>query len=488
MTEKILLCILDGFGINEKLEKNAIKAAKTPNLDFLTTNYPHSALDTSGLAVGLPHGQMGNSEVGHMTIGSGQVILQDLVRISKAIATKEIDQNPIIQKYKNEPVIHLMGLASDGGVHSHIDHMIYLAKFFGKNSKIYLHLFLDGRDTPPCSAIKYIEQIEEILSDNIMIATCMGRYYGMDRDKRWERIEIATDAIISCKGEKAPDLKNYIKQNYENNITDEFIKPYVNSSYPGLKKGDALIATNFRADRMRQIMSILIAKDIKAAMMTKYSNALAEKLDVIFDEINITNTLGEIIESKNLKQLRIAETEKYPHVTYFFSAGREESFKGETRILVPSPKVATYDLKPEMSAYEMLEQLEEAIGEEKYHLIVANFANADMVGHSGNFNAAIRAVEVIDEVLGRLYNKVKNHNYNMIISSDHGNIEEMFDYHEDSPHTAHTTNLVPFVLVSEKYKNVTLNNGTLADIAPTILGIMGIEQPNVMIGKTLINK
>jgi 2,3-bisphosphoglycerate-independent phosphoglycerate mutase len=486
----ILLCILDGWGIGDEGDAhNAIKLAKTANYDRFLKLYPNSQLETSGLAVGLPEGQMGNSEVGHMTIGAGRVIFQDLPRINNSIKDGSLKQNEKLQKliseFKNsEKTCHLMGLLSDGGVHSHVEHIIFLAKFLAENGvKGVLHAFLDGRDVAQKSALLYLEQCK-----NIEIATISGRYYAMDRDKNWERIKLATDAIVFAQGENFSDAISAVESAYKNNLTDEFVKPCTIKNYSGIKEGDALIFANFRADRARQISEKLfeICKFSQAISATKYSEKLNGFYQILFPEIEVKNSLPEILARQNLTQLRIAETEKYAHVTFFFSCGKEAELAGEERILVKSPAVATYDLKPEMSANEIGEKLRAAISSEKFDFIIVNYANPDMVGHSGMLDPSIKAVEAIDAQLGLLEKIILEKNGLMLISADHGNIECMLDENH-KPHTSHTTNPVPLILISQDSDNIKLENGTLADIAPTILALMKLEKPNEMNGKNLIN-
>ncbi len=486
----ILLCILDGWGIGDDADSNnAIARANLPNYNRFFKTYPHSQLETSGLSVGLPEGQMGNSEVGHMTIGAGRIIFQDLPRINNAIADGSLEKDPKLQKLISDlktsgSACHLMGLLSDGGVHSHINHIIFLAEFLAKNDvKVLLHAFLDGRDVAQKSALTYLEQCK-----NIEIATVSGRYYAMDRDKNWDRIELATNAIISGQGEKFSDAISAVETSYKNNINDEFVKPCVIGQYSGMKDGDALIFANFRADRARQISEKLCenATFSYAIALTEYSETLNNFYEILFPAIEIKNSLPEILSAHDLTQLRIAETEKYAHVTFFFSCGREKEFFGEERILVKSPAVATYDLQPEMSANEVGEKLRAAISSDKFDFIVVNYANPDMVGHSGMLDPSIKACEAIDRQLGLLEKIILQKDGVMLISADHGNIECMLD-HNHQPHTSHTTNPVPFILIGKNI-DVTrkLENGRLSDIAPTILSLMGIQKPAEMDGNNLL--
>jgi 2,3-bisphosphoglycerate-independent phosphoglycerate mutase len=485
----ILLCILDGWGIgDEKNPNNAIARAKTPNYDRFLRDYPHSQLATSGLDVGLPEGQMGNSEVGHMTIGAGRIIFQDLPRIDNAIGDKILEKDSdllkLVADLKNSgTACHLMGLLSDGGVHSHINHIIFLANFLKKNGvKVFLHAFLDGRDVAQKSALGYLQQVADL-----NVATVCGRYFAMDRDKKWDRIELATKAIISGIGAEFPDAISAVKKAYENGITDEFVKPCVIGKYSGIAAGDALIFCNFRADRARQISQKLFEK-VKfshALALTEYSQELNAHYKILFPSVDVKNSLPEILAAHGLKQLRIAETEKYAHVTFFFSCGREELLSGEERILVQSPAVATYDLKPEMSCSEVGEKLCAAISSGKFDFIVVNYANPDMVGHSGCLHPSITACEAIDAQLGKLEKEILTANGLMLVSADHGNIEELQD-DSGNPHTAHTTNPVPLILVGNDVSNLRLENGRLSDIAPTILHLMNIEKPSEMDGKNLV--
>ncbi len=484
-----LLCILDGWGIGDANNpNNAIAKANTPNYDRFLESYPHSALQTSGLDVGLPEGQIGNSEVGHMTIGAGRIIFQDLPRINNAIKDGSLEKNEKLQNLISDlkasnKACHLMGLFSDGGVHSHIDHIIFLANILKKNGvKTYIHAFLDGRDVAQKSAEKYFNQIKDL-----EVGTISGRYYAMDRDNKWERVELATNAIISAQGEKFSTAQEAIKNSYENDVTDEFVKPCVIGDYQGINEGDALLFCNFRADRARQISQKLFeeTKFSNALALTEYSQELNQHYQILFPSAEIKNSLGEILESKNLTQLRIAETEKYAHVTFFFSCGCENEFKGEKRTLIKSPSVATYDLQPEMSANEVSQNLVSAINSGEFDFIVVNYANPDMVGHSGILNPAISACEIIDQQLGKLEEAILKTDGKMLISADHGNIEEMLDA-QNNPHTSHTTNPVPFILVGNNIDKIKLENGRLSDIAPTVLHLMNLEQPEEMEGNNLV--
>ncbi len=488
----ILLCILDGFGIGnpKDLEHNAIAKASTPFWDYLLKNFPHTELDTSGEAVGLPEGQMGNSEVGHMTIGSGRIILQDLLRIKQAISDGSLANHPALKAIiKHNKPVHLFGLASDGGVHSHIEHLIFLAELLAQAKlDVKLHLFLDGRDVAPTSAAIYLSQIDKLTTEyaNIKIATISGRFYAMDRDQRWQRIKLAYDAIVNANGEKINNWQDYLKAQYEQNIHDEFVIPASMLDYQGIKANESIIFTNFRSDRIRQLAQEILAKGPKLAHkigMTHYSAELSKELISLFPAQEVHNGLSEVISKQQMKQLHIAETEKYAHVTFFFNGGKEEPYLGEDRILIPSPQVHTYDLKPEMSAYEVTDELIKSL--HKYDFIVVNYANGDMVGHTGKMTAAIKAVETLDQCLEKLYQAIKATDGILMITADHGNVEYMFDEDNDIHHTSHTLNPVPFVLATNKF-SLTKKRGCLSDIAPTILQIMGIKQPAEMTGNSLI--
>ena len=490
----ILLCILDGFGIGDEGNKfNAIAQAKMPNYQRFLRTYPHSQLKTSGLDVGLPEGQMGNSEVGHSTSGAGRIIYQDLPKINKAIIDGSLAQNhdllSLIKNLKeNNKPCHLLGLFSDGGVHSHFNHIIFLANLLVKNNiEVFIHAFLDGRDVAQKSALEYFSLAQKNLDKKVKFATIGGRYYGMDRDNKWDRIELATDAIIFAKGEKFADVFVGIEHNYLQNITDEFVKPFIVEGFTGINDGDGLIFANFRADRARQISQKLfdLRKFSQALALTEYSKYLNNFYKILFPHQKIKNSLPEILSTHNLTQLRIAETEKYAHVTFFFSCGREQEFVGEERILVQSPMVATYDLKPEMSSHEVGKKLVDAIASNKFDFIVANYANPDMVGHSGMLEPSIKACEAIDAQLGILEKIILEKNGALLISADHGNIECMLD-EENHPHTSHTINPVPFILITKNHHNYILENGALNDIAPSILNLFKIAIPQEMDGKNLI--
>ena len=494
---KLLLCIMDGWGYSTKKENNAIYLAKTPYIDGLWKNHPHSLIKASGESVGLPKGQMGNSKVGHMTIGAGRVILQDLLRLNELTRNREkLSNNPALIKLINaskNKVCHILGLISDGGVHSHIDHIINLAKFLLSNGiKVNLHAFTDGRDVFPKTTMKYIRKI---LDNRLNIVSIAGRYYAMDRDKRWDRTELAYNAIIAKSKQTFYDVKHYISQNYSNGHTDEFIMPAHHEEYHGFQDGDSLLIANFRADRIRQLAKAILISDFShfkrkeinfscAVGTIKYFGSLSKVMDAIMQQEGITNDIGELLSNKKLKQLRIAETEKYAHVTYFFSCGRETQMYGEDWVLVPSPKIKTYDLQPEMSAYQITEKLIDSFQNNNYDFICVNYANADMVGHTGNLKATIDACSTIDICISELLEFCKAHNIDMLITADHGNAEEMRDIKDGEAKTAHTINDVPLIYFGKQ--NIKLKNGGLADIAPTILDLLDIQKPEEMTGKTLV--
>ena len=505
---KFVLIILDGWGKGNKKEYDAIENADTSYFDSLMKKYPNAELKTYGEHVGLPDGQMGNSEVGHMNIGAGHIIYQDLVLINKAVENHELEKKQAIQeliaysKQYNKPV-HLLGLLSDGGVHSHIDHLLELIDIFDKNGiKSFVHAFMDGRDTDPKSGIGYMMTLNDKIQNNSLskIATISGRFYAMDRDKRWERIKLAYDAMVLGSGLKASDAVEAVQSSYENDITDEFIKPLVLTEKTGIpvgtiKDGDAVLFFNFRSDRPREMTAVLSQKDFpEFAMkklnlyfvtMTNYDEDFKD-IYLVYNKDNLNNTLGEVISNSGRKQLRIAETEKYAHVTFFFSGGREEKFKNEKRILIQSPKVATYDLKPEMSSYEVTEAVLDEIINEQPDLIVLNFANGDMVGHTGNFNAAMKAAEAVDHNLSRIVPKALENNYMLIITADHGNADNMINP-DGSPNTAHSLNPVPVILISKDPEKYKIKDGKLSDLAPTILKLMDMEAPADMDGEILVS-
>lgn len=507
----ILLTILDGWGEAPAGPGNAITNAHTPNFDWLVKNYPHTLLEASGEWVGLPAGQMGNSEVGHLNIGAGRIVYQELTRINKAISEGSFFENEVLKKamrhaLRNDAALHLIGLVSDGGVHSDLLHLFALLEMAKKERvrDVYIHCILDGRDTPPDNAREYIVKLEEKLKELKLgkIATVSGRYYAMDRDKRWDRTEKAYRAFVLGEGEKALSALEAIEKSYEQGVLDEFVLPTVITDENGkavgqIKDGDAIIFFNFRADRMRQIVRAFIednssffstglfTPDVFIATLTSYDQNF--NLPVAFEPQILKNILGEVISENGLKQLRVAETEKYAHVTFFFNGGEEAPFAGEDRILIPSPKVATYDLKPEMSAYEVTDTVLKKIIENSYDLIVLNYANPDMVGHTGSMKAAMRAIEVVDECLGRIIEAVSSQKGTLLVTADHGNAEVMME-EDGSPHTAHTSNPVPLILMDDRFKNASLNKGILSDIAPTILSLMNLPQPAAMTGKNLIKE
>lgn len=494
--KSVVLCILDGWGNGiENSKYNAISNANLPCWQHINSNYPKCSLSACGTDVGLPEGQIGNSEVGHMNIGSGRVVMQSLQRINQEIET--IENNANLQNFINDlksknGICHIMGLISDGGVHSHQKHISSLAnKISQRGIKVVIHAFLDGRDTFPNSGKRCFQEFTESIKDNdIKIATVSGRYYAMDRDSRWERTIEAYEAIAFAKAPRYDDAVSLIDENYQNNITDEFIRPAVIGDYQGIKPEDGLLLANFRADRMIQLASICLGK-AGYTEVAKFSSILSMmqykadlKIPYLFPPESFANTLGQIIEDNKLRQLRIAETEKYAHVTFFFNCGREEPFFGEERILIPSPKVKTYDLQPEMSAFELTEELVKKIHSQEFALIVVNYANPDMLGHTGNIKAAEQAVLAVDDCLAKVLSVVKEvGNTALIVTADHGNVECMFDEENNMPHTAHTLNKVPFII---SCNNLKLRDGKLSDIAPTILQLLGLKKPNEMTGSSLI--
>jgi 2,3-bisphosphoglycerate-independent phosphoglycerate mutase len=499
---------MDGWGEAQAGPANAISIAKTPFVDSLYEKYPHSQLLTSGTDVGLPDGQMGNSEVGHLNIGAGRVVLQELLRINKAISDGSFDNNECIINtlnycLQNDKPLHLFGLLSDGGVHSHQDHLIHICNLAKKHQikKVFIHAFTDGRDTDPSSGIESISILESaITGTNSKIATIIGRYYAMDRDKRWERIKLAYDLLVNSKGEYFENSESAIRHSYENGVTDEFIKPIViaeNGNPVGsINEGDAVLCFNFRTDRCREITHVLTQADMEDHSMkkldlyyttlTRYDSTF-QNVNVVFDKPNVKNTLGEVLSSEGKTQLRIAETEKYPHVTFFFSGGREDQFSGEKRIMVPSPKVATYDMQPTMSAFEVKDELLKMLAGDDLDFVCLNFANPDMVGHTGNIEAAAIALETVDKCVAEIVEIGLRSDYSFLITSDHGNADKMMNP-DGSPNTAHTTNPVPLILIAPDSSQIELNNGRLADIAPTILELMGLKIPAEMNGKVLLKK
>ncbi|MHB1207389.1 MAG: 2,3-bisphosphoglycerate-independent phosphoglycerate mutase [Rhodospirillaceae bacterium] len=504
----VVLCILDGWGCRAEREDNAVAQAELPVWTRLMAECPHALVATSGRDVGLPDGQMGNSEVGHMNIGAGRILTQELPRIDAAIADGSIKSIAALTDLKaavkaTGGACHILGLLSPGGVHSHQDHLVALARILDDAGiPVRIHAFLDGRDTAPQSAAGFMERF---LSDiaplkSVTIATVGGRYYGMDRDKRWERVEKAYAAIVEGKGAAAADPIKAIQASYADNVTDEFMIPAVMPGYGGMRDGDALLMGNFRADRVRQMSAALldpafdgfargrVVRFAKAVSLTEYSKSLTKFMGVMFPPQQTTNMLGEIISREGLTQLRIAETEKYAHVTFFLNGGVESEFPGESRILIQSPKVATYDLQPEMSAPEVTDKIVEAIENQRFDVIIVNYANGDMVGHSGILKAAIKAAEAIDAALGRLDAALKKAGGVMLISADHGNLEMMRDAATNEPHTQHTLCRVPVVLVNGPEDVRALSDGRLADLAPTVLDLLGIAKPQEMTGHSLLNR
>ena len=510
MKNTVLLCIMDGYGLAPASNGNAVSLAKKPNLDALFAKYPHCVIEASGEAVGLPEGQMGNSEVGHMNLGAGRIVYQSLTRINKSIKdgsfnTNEAILNAIEHAKKNGKKVHILGLCSDGGVHSHTNHIKAIAnvcKLHGID-KVYYHAFLDGRDVPPTSALTFIDKV---LSDtNISISTVSGRYYGMDRDKNWNRIQKTFDAMTDLQGEVYSSAKEGIEASYKNGVTDEFMVPFIVDTKGQIEDGDSVIFANFRPDRAIQIATALsnpevcktllkaptdpildishAPKNITFVSMMKYSDNVKGSLAFSLQSFN--NLYGDVVAASGLKQLRIAETEKYAHVTFFFDGGADRTIEGSDRILVNSPKVATYDLQPEMSAYEVCDKVVAAIKEEKYDTIILNFANCDMVGHTGVIPAAVKAVEVVDECVGKVVEALNSVGGVAIITADHGNAEKMLD-ENGKPYTAHTTNPVPLILTSNKYE--LKEHGILSDIAPTMLELLGVAKPSDMTSESLIIK
>ena len=506
MKKPVALIIMDGFGESKNTDGNAIASSNTPNLDKIMNEYPHTLIQASGLDVGLPDGQMGNSEVGHTNIGAGRIVYQDLTRVSKAIEDGDFFTNEALLKAMEnakEHSLHLMGLLSNGGVHSHIDHLKALVKMAKENGveNVFVHAFTDGRDVDPRSALEFIEDVENYMKEVGVgkIASVSGRYYAMDRDKRWERVQLAYDAMVNGKGNTATSAKEAIEKSYADDKNDEFVVPtvIVEDGKPlGLiKEGDSIVFGNFRPDRAREITRAINDKvfdgfkretlNLVFVTMTQYDKTL-EGVEVAYSPQTITNTLGEYVASKGLNQLRIAETEKYAHVTFFFNGGVEKENEGEDRALIASPKVATYDLKPEMSAPEVTEELIARLDSGKYDMVILNFANPDMVGHTGVLEAAKKAIEAVDVCLGKVVDKVLELDGTVFITADHGNAEVMIDYSNGKPFTAHTTDPVPFIWVSNHTEGKTLKNGKLADIAPTMLNVMGLEAPVEMTGENLI--
>ncbi len=502
----MVLCILDGWGYREKLDDNAVTLARTPTLHKLWKSCPHALLEASEEWVGLPDGQIGNSEVGHMNLGAGRVVMQDLPRIDKAVANGELAANEVLggliaKLKKSGGVCHIVGLVSEGGVHSHQNHIAALAGILSDAGvPVVIHVLTDGRDVPPKAALGEIERFQKAIGGlaNVRIGTLGGRYFAMDRDKRWDRVERGYRTIVTAEGATEPDPLTAIRNAYAQNKTDEFIPPVVIEGYAGMKDGDGLLVANFRADRVRQISLALLDPGFKgferpkvirfaaAVSMSEYSTELNRFMTPIFPPQALDNGMGELASKAGLRQLRAAETEKYPHVTFFFNGGREEAYEGEDRILVQSPKVATYDLQPEMSARELTDKVVDAINGGSYDLVVMNYANCDMVGHTGILDAAIKAVEAVDQGIGRLLEAIRRQGGALLITADHGNCEMMRDPTDGGPHTAHTLNQVPVILVDGP-EGARLRDGRLADVAPTLVELMGLRQPAEMTGRSLID-
>ena len=512
MKDKLtMLMILDGFGDNSNKEGNAVKQANTPNIDKLMKKYASTDIYTSGSYVGLPDGQMGNSEVGHTNIGAGRIVYQELTRITKSIEDGDFFSNQeliaaIDNCKKNNSKLHILGLVSDGGVHSHDRHLYGLLELAKRRDfeNVYVHCFLDGRDTPPASAENYIAKLQEKMNEKGVgkIASISGRFYTMDRDKRWQRVQKSYNAMVNGEGIKSSNVIKAIEDSYQKEVFDEFVEPTVicNNGEPiaTIGKNDSVICFNFRPDRAREITRTLVDTDFNEfetkkdlnlyyVCFTSYDETMPN-VHIAFKKEPLTNTFGEYISKNGYTQLRIAETEKYAHVTFFFNGGEEKQFEGEDRILIPSPKVETYDQKPEMSAYEVTEKVLDAISNDRFDNIILNFANPDMVGHTGSLPAAIKAVETVDECVGKIVKLIEEKEANLIITADHGNCEQMIDYKTGEPHTAHTTNPVPIIVINGKNKIKLREGGILADLAPTMLDMMGLEKPAEMSGSSLIVK
>jgi len=505
MNKKVILLILDGWGITQDPKVSAIYNAKTPFINSLYDKFPHASLRTDGEHVGLPEGQMGNSEVGHMNLGAGRIVYQNLARINKAVEEDSLSQEKtLIEAFnyakENNKNVHFLGLVSNGGIHSHINHLKGLLKAASENNveNVYLHAFTDGRDCDPKSGKYFIEDIQKTMKETTgKLASITGRYYAMDRDKRWERVQLAYESLVNSKGEKSNNSLESIQKSYDAGVTDEFIKPIImvdNNDQPKatIQKDDVVIFFNYRTDRGRQLTNALTQKDFSEygmkklplyfVTMTSYDDTF-KNVHIIYHNSNIKKTLGEVLETANKKQIRIAETEKYPHVTFFFSGGREKEFNGEKRLLCQSPKVATYDLKPEMSAYEIRDAIVPELEKGDVDFVCLNFANGDMVGHTGVFEAAVKACETVDICTKDVITTALEHDYTTILIADHGNCETMINP-DGSPHTAHTTNPVPIILIDKEIKSI--KNGILGDISPTILKLMGINQPKEMTQKPLV--
>lgn len=498
--------ILDGWGLATNPAVSAIDKAQTPFIDSLYLKYPHSKLDASGFAVGLPEGQMGNSEVGHMNIGAGRVVYQDLVKINKAVIEGELNNHPIlVEAFEyakvNHKKVHFIGLLSDGGVHAHINHLKGLCDAAKVNGlkEVFIHAFTDGRDTDPKSGVHYLNELKEHLQHSVgSIASVVGRYYAMDRDKRWERVKLAYDALVHGEGERSKDIISSVVKSYSNGVTDEFIRPIIqanrdNKPQAVVSEGDVVVNFNFRTDRGREITQVLTQQNFEDFNMkklklhyitfTNYDDTFQD-VKVIFEKDNLYNTLGQVLEANGKKQIRIAETEKYPHVTFFFSGGREKEFLGESRILCPSPKLATYDLKPEMSAFEIASKIKPELKKKEADFICLNFANADMVGHTGVLEAAIKACEAVDKCAEEVITQALENGYTTIVIADHGNSDVMIN-EDGTPNTAHTTNLVPCIMVDDQDR-LEVKDGKLGDLAPTILSLMGLKKPKEMTGDVLL--
>ncbi len=504
--KKAILLILDGWGYGNHDKSDAVSTANTPFFDYLVKTFPNSKLQASGEAVGLPAGQMGNSEVGHMNLGAGRVIYQELGRINKAVKENELNEHPVLKSAFNYALnanknVHFIGLLSNGGVHSHIDHLKGLcdAAKANKVKNVFIHAFMDGRDTDPASGLQFIQELNTHLEHSVgTIASAIGRYYAMDRDNRWERVKLAYDLMVHGTGKPSNNISESVQQSYDAGISDEFIEPIVKTDHNGtpigkIEQGDVVICFNFRTDRGREITSALTqqsfpeynmqALDLYYVTMTTYDETF-KNVHVVFTKDDLNQTLGAVLEQNHKNQIRIAETEKYPHVTFFFSGGREREFNNEKRILIPSPKVATYDLQPEMSAAKIVEAICPELESGWADFVCLNFANPDMVGHTGIFNAVVKAVETVDQCLERVVECGIKNGYSFIILADHGNADYMIN-EDGSPNTAHTTNLVPCILIDEDYKHI--KNGKLGDVAPTILKLMNIKSPELMSGEVLVS-
>jgi 2,3-bisphosphoglycerate-independent phosphoglycerate mutase len=506
MKKKVILMILDGWGIASNPEVSAIDKAKTPFIDSLYLKYPHAKLNASGLSVGLPEGQMGNSEVGHMNLGAGRVVYQDLVKINKAVEEGELKTHPVLVEAfryakSNHKKVHFIGLVSDGGVHAHINHLKGLCDAAKANGidESFIHAFTDGRDTDPKSGLHFLNELKEHLQHSTgKIASVVGRYYAMDRDKRWERVKLAYDALVHGEGEKSKDIISAVVKSYTNGVTDEFIRPIIHANEENqplavIEEGDVVVNFNFRTDRGREITQVLTQLDFDDFNMKKLNlhyitftsyDETFKGVKVLFEKDNLNNTIGQVLEANGKKQIRIAETEKYPHVTFFFSGGREREFEGEKRILCSSPKVATYDLQPEMSAFEIASKIKPELKKKEVDFVCLNFANADMVGHTGVFEAAVKACETVDKCAEEVITQALESGYTTIVIADHGNSDMMIN-EDGTPNTAHTTNPVPFIMVDDKDK-IEVKDGKLGDLAPTILTLMGLDRPKEMTGEVLI--